>query len=62
MVRNHRYSGRAAIEGSRVPAVQGQLQERDEFLMENRERLEQAQQQYKGFYDRKHREVSFDVG
>jgi hypothetical protein len=24
--------------------------------------LEQAQQQYKCFYDRKHREVSFDVG
>jgi hypothetical protein len=29
--------------------------------LEIRERLEQAQQQYKFFYDCKHREVSFDV-
>jgi hypothetical protein len=45
-----------------VPAVQAQLQDRDEFLLKIRERLEQAQQQYKFFYDRKHREVFFDVG
>jgi hypothetical protein len=45
-----------------VPAVQAQLQDRDEFLLEIHERLEQAQQQYKFFYDRKHHEVSFDVG
>jgi hypothetical protein len=48
--------------GSYVPAVQQQLQERDEFLLEIRERLEQAQQCYKGFYDQKHREVEFAVG
>jgi hypothetical protein len=29
---------------ARIPAVQAQLQDRDEFLMEVRERLEQAQQ------------------
>jgi hypothetical protein len=46
----------------RTPAVQAQLQERDEFLLEICERLEQAQQQYKNFYDRKNREVSFNVG
>jgi hypothetical protein len=47
---------------ARVPPVQEQLRERDEFVMEIRERLEQAQQRYKGFYDRKHREVEFSVG
>jgi hypothetical protein len=47
---------------SHVPAVQQQLQERDEFLLEIRERLEQAQQRYKGFYDHKHHEVEFVVG
>jgi hypothetical protein len=45
-----------------VPAVQEQLRERDEFVLEIRERLEQAQQRYKGFYDRKHWEVEFAVG
>jgi hypothetical protein len=48
--------------GSHVPAVQQQLHERDEFLLEIRERLEQAQQCYKGFYDHKHCEVEFAVG
>jgi hypothetical protein len=48
--------------GSHVLAVQQQLQERDEFLLEIWERLEQAQQRYKGFYDQKHREVEFAVG
>jgi hypothetical protein len=45
-----------------APAVQAQLQDREEFLLEVRERLEQAQQQYKHFYDRRYREISFDVG
>jgi hypothetical protein len=45
---------------ARAPAVQAQLQDRDEFLLEVHERLEQAQQQYNNFYDRKHRVVSFD--
>jgi hypothetical protein len=38
------------------------MTERDEFLMEIRERLEQSQQQYKRFYDAKHRDVEFVVG
>jgi hypothetical protein len=37
-----------------LPAVHNQLLERDEFILEIRERLEQAQQQYKGAYDKKH--------
>jgi hypothetical protein len=45
-----------------VPAVQEQLRERDEFVLEIQERLEQAQQCYKGFFDLKHREVEFAVG
>jgi hypothetical protein len=45
-----------------LPAVQSQMTERDEFLMEIRERLEQSQQQYKSFYDAKHRDVEFVVG
>jgi hypothetical protein len=52
----------ASAEGAHVPAVQEQLRERDEFVLEIRERLKQAQQRYKGFYDRKHREVEFAVG
>jgi hypothetical protein len=52
----------AAAEEARVPAVHEQLWERDEFVLEIRERLEHAQQRYKGFYDRKHREVEFAVG
>jgi hypothetical protein len=47
---------------TRLPAVQQQLQDRDEFLAEVRERLEQAQQHYKDFYDRKHRELEFQAG
>jgi hypothetical protein len=42
--------------------VQAQMQHRDEFLQEVQERLEQAQQQYKHFYDRKHQEVTFTIG
>jgi hypothetical protein len=52
----------AAAAEACIPAVQEQLRERDEFVLEIRERLEQAQQRYKGFYDRKHREVEFAVG
>jgi hypothetical protein len=47
---------------ARLPAVQQQLTMRDEFLVETKERLEQAQQYYKLHYDRKHREVEFQVG
>jgi hypothetical protein len=47
---------------ARLPAVRNQMMERDEFLMEIREHLEQAQQHYKTFYDRKHWEVDFEVG
>jgi hypothetical protein len=36
-----------------------QLTERDEFLADVRDRLEQAQQHYKAQYDAKHREVVF---
>ena len=47
---------------ARLPAVEQQLLERDEFLAEVRDRLEQAQQYSKVQYDRKHRELSFGVG
>jgi hypothetical protein len=49
------------VYGRDPPSIQ-QLQDRDEFLLEIQERLEQAQQRYKGFYDHKHREVEFAVG
>jgi hypothetical protein len=45
-----------------VPAVDAQLTAQDKFLMEIREQLVQAQQHYKAFYDRNHREVDFEVG
>jgi hypothetical protein len=45
-----------------VLAVDQQLTDRDEFLVEIRDRLEQAQQVYRQFYDKKHREVVFSVG
>jgi hypothetical protein len=38
------------------------MTERDEFLAEVRDRLEQAQQHYKGVYDRRHRLVKFEPG
>jgi hypothetical protein len=47
---------------ARLPAVDAQLQDRDEFLAEVREWLEQAQQQHKAFYNRKHRQLDFVVG
>jgi hypothetical protein len=46
----------------RVPAVDRQLTDRDEFLVKIRDLLEQAQQVYKHFYDKKHRELVFGVG
>jgi hypothetical protein len=45
-----------------LPAMQTQMASWDEFLAEIKERLEQAQHQYKKFYDTKHREVEFAVG
>ena len=36
--------------------------ERDEFMAKIRDRLEQAQQYSKQQYDKKHRELSFEVG
>jgi hypothetical protein len=42
--------------------VDAQLRDRDEFIVEGRERLEQAQQKYKMFYDRHHRELKFAPG
>ena len=47
---------------SRVIALDKQLQQRDEFLAEIRERLLQAQDYMKVSYDKKHREVEFEVG
>jgi hypothetical protein len=45
-----------------LPAVDAQLRERDEFLQEVMDRLEQAQQHHKDCYDRKHRQLEFQVG
>jgi hypothetical protein len=47
---------------TKLPAMQHQVMERDEFLVEIKDRLEQAQQYYKLHYNRKHREVEFQVG
>lgn len=50
-------------EGSaQVAAVDTILRSRDEFLIEIRDRLLQAQQRMKDFYDKHHREVEFDIG
>jgi len=46
---------------AQLPAVEQQLLERDEFLAEVRDWLEQAHQYAKVQYDRKHRELSFEV-
>ena len=46
---------------ARLPAVEQQLLKRDEFLAEVRDRLEQTQQYSKHQYDKKHRELSFEV-
>ena len=47
---------------SRVPAVEHLITDRDAFLQDVRDRLLQAQQRDKLYYDSKHREVAFDVG
>jgi hypothetical protein len=53
---------RTYIEGeARLLAVHQQLSARDEFLVEIHDWLEQAQQHYKLHYDRKHRDVEFQV-
>jgi hypothetical protein len=46
---------------ARLPTMDAQLRGHDEFLAEVRERLEQAQQHHKAFYDRKHRQLDFVV-
>jgi hypothetical protein len=44
---------------ARLPAVDKAMRDRDTFLAEVRDRLEQAQQHYKSIYDRSHRPVEF---
>jgi hypothetical protein len=48
--------------GTHLSVVHHQLQERDEFLLQIREHLEQAQHQYKEQYDHKHQELQFTPG
>jgi hypothetical protein len=48
--------------GARLPAMHHQLQERDEFLLQVREHLEQVQQHHKEQYDHKHWELHFTPG
>jgi len=47
---------------ARLPAVEKAMKERDEFLAEVRDRLEQAQQHYKAVYDRRHCLLQFVPG
>jgi hypothetical protein len=47
---------------ARVPVVDQQLVDRDEFLSDIRDRLEQVRQHYKNAYDVKHYAVEFQVG
>jgi hypothetical protein len=47
---------------TKLPEVHRQLMDRDEFLQEIKECLEQTQNHYKMFYDQKHRELEFRVG
>jgi hypothetical protein len=47
---------------TRVAAVAKTMEERDEFLADIRARLEQAQAVQKRFYDKGHRQVSYQVG
>ena len=47
---------------TRVPAVAKTMEERATFLADIRYRLEQAQAYQKRFYDRAHREVTYQVG
>jgi hypothetical protein len=46
----------------RNQAVERQILDRDQFLLDVRDRLLQAAQQYKHFHDVKHRAIAFDVG
>jgi hypothetical protein len=45
-----------------MPVVDKAMRDRDAFLSEVRDRLEQAQQHYKSIYDRKHMPVEFSPG
>jgi hypothetical protein len=47
---------------TRLPAVAKSMAEREEFLADVKGRLEQAQATQKLFYDRHHRQVSYQVG
>jgi hypothetical protein len=47
---------------ARVPAVDQQLVDHDEFITEIKDQLEQAQQHYKTAYDTKHHALEFHVG
>jgi hypothetical protein len=47
---------------ARLPAVLQQLLERDEFLLEVCDQLEQAQSYHKAAYDKKHHDAEFMVG
>jgi len=47
---------------ARLPAVDKAMSDRDEFLAEVRDRLEQAQQHYKAVYDKRHRPVEYAPG
>jgi hypothetical protein len=47
---------------ARLSAIHQQLTKRDGFLAEIKERLELAQQHYKAYYDRTHRDAEFQVG
>jgi hypothetical protein len=47
---------------AKLPVVHHQLMDRDEFLQEIKECLEQARNLYKMFYDKGHRELEFQVG
>jgi hypothetical protein len=46
----------------RLSTMQAQLRDRDEFLIEVRDRLKQMQQHHKEFYDHKHMALEFEVG
>jgi len=54
---------RSYVQGdARLPAVDKAMTDRDEFLAEVHDRLEQAQQHYKAVYDQRHRPVEFLPG
>jgi hypothetical protein len=45
-----------------LEAVDRSLLERDEFILEVKDRLQLAQQVMRGYYDRTHRDIHYDVG